>query len=472
MERSNFVSKGSTKVPLRPPSLKPKEFVLIVDAFSTGACIAYEALQRGYGLIHCLSLEPSDELAGMVPAHLRGALPWATTLYVDTKAPIQVGAAKLKIELGKFLQGKTLKAVIAGAETGVKLADFLSKELQQMTNGTRFTEARRNKAEMGEAVRKSGVRAVRQLKATTWDPVKKWLGSSEWNLNADDPTAECLLIVKPLESAGSDGVTACHKVGDVPKAIEKLVGAVNGLGLTNEGVLVQEFLQGTEYVIDTVSRNSQHKVAAIWEYDRRPTNGAGFVLHGQKLLPGTHPVVEMIVPYAEQVLDALEVKHGPSHMEVKLTPHPHGRDGLDPCLVEVGARCHGAEGFWMSTANSCCGYNQAVAALDSFIDPDRFTNLPALPPSKLLNAGCLKYLLVHQTGTLQGVDADALKTITQLPSYQGHEIFLTIGKPVIPTQNCFSWGGVVKMANPTDDGLQHDYDIIERLCLNGLWRIA
>ena len=36
------------------------------------------------------------------------------------------------------------------------------------------------------------------------------------------------------------------------------------------------------------------------------------------------------------MLDALEVRHGPSHMEVKMTP-------TGPCLVEVGARCHGLE---------------------------------------------------------------------------------------------------------------------------------
>mmetsp|Transcript_12449 Transcript_12449/g.16757 ORF Transcript_12449/g.16757 Transcript_12449/m.16757 type:complete len:330 (+) Transcript_12449:690-1679(+) len=328
---------------------------------------------------------------------------------------------------------------------------------------------------MGDAVRKAGVRAVRQLKATTWKPVQNWL-ANDWQL-FDDHT-ECQLIVKPMESAGSDGVTLCHSPADVRNAIHNLVGSINGLGQTNEGVLVQEFLSGTEYVIDGVSRDNIHKVVAIWEYDRRPTNGAGFVLHGQKLLSGEHPVVQKLVPYAAKVLTALDLKYGPSHMEVKLTPHPDPKTRAenpqitDPCLVEVGARCHGAEGFWISIADDACGRNQCVAACEAYLDPNSFDKLPPLPPAPLYNAACIKYLLTHKRGLLKSIHPKALETITQLESYRGHEIFIKVGADVIPTKDCFSWAGCVKLVNPTDEGLQRDYNIIEQLCLDGLWDIT
>lgn len=47
---------------------------------------------------------------------------------------------------------------------------------------------------------------------------------------------------------------------------------INGLGGVNEGALIQEFLDGTEYVVDTVSRGGVHRVCAIWEYDKRSVN--------------------------------------------------------------------------------------------------------------------------------------------------------------------------------------------------------
>jgi len=481
IERSNFVVRQvATAEKVRAPSA-PVECLAVVDAFSTGACLAHEASRRGYGIVHVLSLEPSDELAAMVPAHLRGALPWLATLNVDVRAAMADGATKLVDEIERLCADHqtSLVGLVPGAETGVKLADELSARIRDRgfapkvcSNGTELTEARRNKADMGEAVRAAGVRAVRQLRADRWPPVAEWL-ETEWGLdpnNGDDP---CLLIVKPLESAGSDGVTKCDCVRDVRNAVEKLVGSVNGLGQINEGVLVQEFLQGTEYVIDSVSRDGVHKVVGIWVYDRRPTNGHGFVLHGQAMVGSADPVVAPLVAYAKEVLNALNINHGPAHMELKMCPPDLKRpDVKTPCLVEVGARCHGAEGFWISIADETCRHNQAIAALDAYIDPPKFRDLPPLPPPKLYAAGCIKYLLTHQAGVLQGINQPALDEITNLESYRGHEVFLDIGKPVIPTKDCFSWGGCVKLVHPTQEGLERDYAIIERLCLDGLWRIV
>lgn len=50
-------------------------------------------------------------------------------------------------------------------------------------------------------------------------------------------------------------------------------------------MLLQEYLQGVEYVVDTVSRNGVHKCVAIWRYDKREFNGAPFVYFGMQLLP-------------------------------------------------------------------------------------------------------------------------------------------------------------------------------------------
>ena len=44
---------------------------------------------------------------------------------------------------------------------------------------------------------------------------------------------------------------------------------LNGLGQLNDGALCQEFLSGTEFVVDGVSRDGVYKITAIWEYDKR-----------------------------------------------------------------------------------------------------------------------------------------------------------------------------------------------------------
>jgi hypothetical protein len=43
--------------------------------------------------------------------------------------------------------------------------------------------------------------------------------------------------------------------------------------------------------------------------------------------------------------------NGPAHAEIKMVKG-------EPCLVEVGARCHGAEGCWRAVARESHGYDQ------------------------------------------------------------------------------------------------------------------
>jgi hypothetical protein len=79
------------------------------------------------------------------------------------------------------------------------------------------------------------------------------------------------------------------------------LGKVNKLGTVNHTVLAQEFLTGKEYVIDHVSRDGMHKLVAIWEYDKRPVNGAAFVYYGERLMKSNDPKMQQMVIYAEKV---------------------------------------------------------------------------------------------------------------------------------------------------------------------------
>ena len=55
-----------------------------------------------------------------------------------------------------------------------------------------------------------------------------------------------LLSSQPNQSAGSDDVFLCTSEAEVRAGFDKINGAINGLGVKNEGVLIQEFLEGKE----------------------------------------------------------------------------------------------------------------------------------------------------------------------------------------------------------------------------------
>lgn len=304
--------------------------VVVVDPFSTGASLAAYLYMHKYCVIAVYSAN-MDQLATM-----KNLIPQGIDLVFESIVTFDDGIEGVAKKLRKT--GHAVVAVMAGAETGVELADKLSEHLGLRTNGVRLSEARRNKFIMGETIRAAGLRAVKQLKATTWIEIANFL--SEWNPHP------FYVVLKPVESAGSEDVILCHNISEVQDAFGRIMGKVNGLGLLNKAVLVQEYLDGQEYVVDMVSRDGVHKPVAIWASDRRYTNHASFVCHGLRLVSpqelelGTY---QKMIAYQKKVLTALGILNGPSHGELKWCQG-------EPVLVEVGARCHGGEGTWIQLA--------------------------------------------------------------------------------------------------------------------------
>jgi hypothetical protein len=72
-------------------------------------------------------------------------------------------------------------------------------------------------------------------------------------------------------------------------------------------------------VIDCVSRSGVHKCVALWKYDKRRFCGAPFVYYGMRLLPAdAEPHLDEMIDYIFAVLDALSIRNGAMHCEVKL----------------------------------------------------------------------------------------------------------------------------------------------------------
>ena len=124
-----------------------------------------------------------------------------------------------------------------------------------------------------------------------------------------------------------------------------------------------------------MSHEGEHKCVAIWEYDKRPANGAQFVYYGMRLYQSDGGAREdALVRYVFSVLDALFVRHGPSHAEVMWLAGEQA-----PCLVEVGCRPHGGEGTFHDLVETPIGYSKLSVMLDAIEKPYRFHRLPARP---------------------------------------------------------------------------------------------
>merc|ERR1712187_493900 len=308
---------------------------------STGGAIAAELSRRGYLMIKVWTNAVTDEFKAHVPSVAKD-MPWLGE--VSEQQSVQETCARILSLVGE----RELVGVIVGAETGVILADELSEAFGLRTNGTACT-GRRNKSEQQKLVKAAGLRSTREASGTVLADVQDFLKSEPM---------PC--IVKPTESCGSDGVKKCRSIEEAEAHFELLMRSQKKAGAQDCAVICQEFLAGKEYVVDHVSRDGKHKTVMVWVYDKRPTNGGEFVYYNMLPVESSDPVAQALITYTQGVIDALDIKHGPTHAEVMMT-----HDGT-PCLVEMNCRAHGWDGAWAPLERALVGYSQVEAACDCY----------------------------------------------------------------------------------------------------------
>jgi biotin carboxylase len=406
--------------------------------------LAPELARRGFGVM-ALWTDEVGENRNHVPKAAKG-FPENFLEEVEERQTLAETAEALGAAAGAV--GAAIVAIICGGETGVKVADALAEHMGLRGNTTKNgMENRRDKRIQQEAVAKAGLRSVRSACGKTWDEV------AEFTLTEAFP-----IIVKPVESAGSDGVKLCHTPEEARDHFDLLMSSQRKCGAQGAAVLLQEFLRGKEYIVDHVSRGGEHKTTLVWVYDRRPANGGDFVCFGQQCVLADEPVAQQLIAYTRGVLDALSVTEGATHTEVMMTP-------TGPCLVEVNSRCHGAAGSWMPLAQAMTGYTQVGACVDAFLDAEAFDRLPDVPPSPFLAAGQVVMTVSFQEGLIQATPGfDKIRSLTSFVSLEEN---VHGGDQLKKTVDLFGVTGMCVLVNSDANILKSDVAAVRKMEAEG-----
>jgi biotin carboxylase len=341
------------------------------------------------------------------------------------------------------LRKENVCCVISGCELGVELADALSERMGLATNGTTLTTARRNKFVMAEVARRHGLRTAQQFCSSRLPDVIEWVRChGRWPV-----------IVKPVAGCASDGLHLCHSEAEVAEAYENIIGRPNVLGLLNDAILVQEFLAGDEYVVDTVSCEGRHRRASFWRY-HRPVNGTSFVPYdAMELISFDGELQDTLFAYTTAVLDALEIRYGPAHCELITVAG-------EPVLVEVGARQNGGINAVLSRM---CG---SICALDltlqAYLDPETFhakANETLRLPQKAANC----FLIPGRPGRLAALPR--LAEISALRSFNRMRIGAKPGE-MLPRV-----AGIVTLIHPDHKVILEDIERVRELQSSGFYEI-
>lgn len=371
--------------------------VVVVDAYATTKMLADEFRAAGVELVRVQS-------SPVVPALFQGR-PFDPADYVDDI----VHDGDLAATIARCRAHEPL-AVVVGEEPGVELADVLSAELGLLTNGVELSSARRNKYDMIETVRRAGLTTMRQICPGSADEL------FEWHRSIGGRT-----VIKPLRSTGGDGLHFCDTPQDAVAAFDKVVGVENLYSERNAGVVAQEYLRGTEYSVNTVSRDGSRHVTDIWRTARISVNGIIDFANQVHLMRRRGEVQDRLADYAGRVLDALGIRHGPAHLDIKMTES-------GPALVEVGARlCGGRVPYFV---RRLLGESQIDLTVDAYLNPQRFHERTGgdYPTGRYF---AIVPMACPVEGTLRAYRH--LDRIRELESFREVLVFIKPGERIMPT---------------------------------------
>eukprot|EP00978_Attheya_sp_CCMP212_P017419 scaffold46374_cov31-Attheya_sp.AAC.2 len=314
---------------LMPPS-SPSRGIIVVDPFFHGEYMIDNALHDyDVGVVRVLSPymargfneqqnEGNDSSTNeMIVENNKNDAPFN---HLSLMAPLSKEHLKKWLESIPF----SIVAVICESDSGLEYAERLAcaigenKERGSLLRHNGWKDARRDKYLMNEVCREAGIETARQVLFTSAeDAMEKaadLFGCTMDHNNNDTDNHNMMkntIIIKPRRGVASDRVSLCNDPSSVRSAINEILSTpmFGTYEESHDAVLMQEYVDGTEFAVDTASKDGTHKVAAMWVYDRISTaedDSNPFAYLSSQLVSSDDPRYpsEQVSHYVEACLDA------------------------------------------------------------------------------------------------------------------------------------------------------------------------
>ncbi len=202
------------------------------------------------------------------------------------------------------------------SDTAVLTVNYVASHMGLRSNSDNYSEVTTNKYKMRQCFMDNGV------------------PSPKFTLVDDDNHYQITgfkfpLIVKPTDRSGSRGV---EKVLD-PVQLEGAIIRASKESFEHKAI-IEEFVTGREISVESISNEGEHYILQITD---KVTTGAPFFVELEHHQPSSlsEDIKLRVKDIVLHALDALHIKYGASHSELKIT-----EDG-DIKVIEIGARMGG-----------------------------------------------------------------------------------------------------------------------------------
>lgn len=284
--------------------------IVIVDALSTGRYLPAAFTSLGYPCVHVKNtVEHNPYFDKTFSACLFSAL-------VDYRGDVDEVVAEL-------LKRK-IAAVVAGSEPGVELAIELGKRLGHTLTDDRVPAAVfRDKTLLYRALDYDKRLFIQEVTENT-------------HIDFQSLQRRLPIVVKPVGDAGSSGVRICEGIDEVHAALGAIFAAPDMFNRRSarRAVLMSK-VEGTEYMVNTISANGAHRVLEVWRTRKAFFNGSP--AYGvADLVEQDCPSVARVKEEAVDALRRLGVLSSAAHIEI-IAPG----DDRESIVIDFGLRLQG-----------------------------------------------------------------------------------------------------------------------------------
>ncbi len=330
--------------------------------------------------------------------------------------------------------------VLPASEAGVRLAIRLANDLGLQCNPIENLDAMTLKHKMQEKIAEAGLRHIRGHVVRTVEEAIEYY----------DKEGLKEVVIKPVLSAGSVGVRICYNKEEMIASLNEVFNEPNLYGDAITEMVVQEYIDGEEYVVNTVSCNGDHRVTFMWKYNKIRTKEGGNVYDSINFVHDLGLGEAELVEYAYDVADALGIKYGPVHGEYMV-------DENGPVLIEVNCRPAGGN-MDAEYLDRITGQHETDSVLDAYLNPDNFY-YERNKGYKLYAYACLKSFIVPKDMI---VDSAPMTHISKrLKSHHKTANALIDGPRLFKkTQDFETGGGVVYLVHEDGFVLQNDLEFL------------
>ena len=268
-------------------------------------------------------------------------------------------------------------AIIPGSDSGIIWATKLAYDLGLPGNDPKNLNKMIDKQYMQDALKEAGIRYIKSQFISSYEEAKEFIS------HLDKPQ----VVIKPSIGQGTIGVCICKNDDELKDAM----GFTENISFDiardeDDKIVIQEFIEGKEYVINTVCCKGHNRPISAYYYDKILIEGRGPIYNFEEAIDESDSHFKELVEYNEKVISALGIEYGSIHGEYML-------DENGPVLIEMNCRVPGP--FQKYTLiDSVWGEHSTTSSLESYVNPEKCIK-KTNKPLKCLTHYIIKYIIIY-----------------------------------------------------------------------------